>query len=89
MLPAVMVACLPFNVVCKSVPPSVKDGAATALVDVKLAVVMVAVVSRASVRYASPLAVALTLRGVTASMPRNFAELESNNLTALVGDSPE
>ena len=85
MLPAVMVACLPFSVVCKSVPPSVKDGAATAPVDVMPAVVMLAAVSRASVRYASPPVVVLTLRGVTASMPRNFVEPESNNRTAFVG----
>ena len=88
MLPDVRVACFPLSVVCKSAPPRVTDGATTAPVDVRPAVVMVAVVSRASVGYASPPVVVLTLRGVTASMPLNFVETESNNLTALVGTDP-
>ena len=63
MLPAVRVACLPFSVVCKSVLPRVTDGAMTAPVDVRPAVVMVAVVSRERVGYASPPVVVSTLRG--------------------------
>ena len=76
------------SVVCKSVVPSVTVGAVSVPVAVMFVVVIFAVGSKERVRYASPPVVVSTFSGVTASIPLNFVEPESNNLAEFVGIYP-